>query len=229
MASGVAEHDINLLDQALVFQALDPRVRTSLADRSYRANYLAGAPIFHLGDPGQSMMVVLVGSVRIWLPTISGKELILADLGPGELFGEVAVLDGRERSAAATALTNCQLLVLDRADVAHFLKEQPDAALSLIALLCARLRRSDERMTDIAVRQLPTRLAKALLNRISPDTRPPARLALSQGELADMIGASRESVNRALRSWQRRGIVELRDGWIVLQRREALSALADCA
>ena len=151
------------------------------------------------------------------------------DLGPGELFGEVALLDGKDRSASATAATNCQLLVLDRRHVVPFLKEHPQAALSLIELLCGRLRLSDERMTDIAVSHLPTRLAKTLINRIPENPRRTPKLAISQGELADMIGASRESVNRTLKAWQQRGILEVRDGWIVLLRRDAVSALAGCA
>ena len=216
------------LDRCLLFQALEPADRRELADRAYRASYESGSPIFHLGDPGGQMMVVVVGTVRISLPTQPGKEIILDDLGPGELFGEVALLDGKDRSAAATALTNCQLLVLDRRHVVPFLVAHPRAAMSVIELLCGRLRHSDERMTDIAISHLPTRLAKTLINRVPDGTRRPPKLSLSQGELADMTGTSRESVNRTLRVWQQRGILEVRDGWIVIHRLDAVAALAGC-
>jgi CRP-like cAMP-binding protein len=223
------ENNLRQLDRCLLFQALDQPARLDLARRAHRIELPAGTPVYQVGDPGENMMVVLAGTLRIWLPTLPGKEIILADIGPGEVVGEIALLDGEARSAAVTALTKCQLLVLERRDVLPFLRDNPEAALSLIALLCRRVRRADQRMTDIALSHLPARLARTLIGRVPTDARPPARLALSQSELADMVSATRESVNRALRAWHRRGIVELRDGWIVLLRQDALAALAGSA
>ena len=162
------------------------------------------------------------------MPTRQGKDLILADLNKGEVFGEVALLDGQPRSAAAQALTNCNLLVLRRGDVLPFLRLHAEACLALVELLCGRLRRADERMTDIGLSQLPVRLAKTLLNRTVADGQASRRLSNSQGELGDMVGASRESVNRTLRRWHEQGLVELKDGWITVLSRDALNALAEC-
>ncbi len=106
-----------LLERCILFSVLDDSDRAELADRATELSYDAGTPIFHLGDPGESMMVVLSGCVRISLPTRQGKDLILTDLSKGEVFGEVALLDGQPRSAGALALTNCDLLVLRRRDV----------------------------------------------------------------------------------------------------------------
>jgi CRP-like cAMP-binding protein len=174
------------------------------------------------------MMVILNGTVRVSLPGPRGKDVILADLSAGELLGEVALLDGKERSADATALTRCELVVLERRDVVAFLETRSDICLKLLELMCARLRKSDQRMSDIAFLELSVRLAKVLLDRISPSGRAGAKskLSLSQTELANMINATRENVNRCLRNWQRQGILDLDERWIVVLQREALGAIA---
>jgi len=175
------------------------------------------------------MMVILQGTVRVSLPSPAGRTIILADLGIGDVLGEVTLLDGRGRSADATAMTNCSLAVLDRRDVMPFLEKRPDVCLTLLELMCARLRRSDERMAEIAFFDLPSRLAKVMLEKIkeSGAARGKPRLSLSQSELAAMINGSRENVNRCLRDWQRRGIVEMQDRWIILAREDALRELVD--
>jgi len=194
----------------------------------HRKSYDVGEPIFHVGAPGQSLMVILAGTVRISLPGPRGKGVILADLGVGELLGEIALLDGKERSADATALTKCDLLVLERRDVVAFLEKRADICLKLLELMCARLRKSDQRMSDIAFLELSVRLAKLLLDRLGPAGRPggKSKLSLSQTELAGMINATRENVNRCLRDWQRQGIVDIDERWIIVLRRDALAAIA---
>jgi CRP/FNR family transcriptional regulator, cyclic AMP receptor protein len=188
-----------------------------------------GDPIFHVGAPGQSMMVILNGTVRVSLPGPKGKAVILADVGAGELLGEVALLDGKERSADATALTKCELLVLERRDVVAFLEKRPDVCLKLLELMCGRLRKSDQRMSDIAFFELSSRLAKVLLDRAGTAGRAGAKpkLSLSQTELAGMINATRENVNRCLRNWQRQGIVDVTERWITLLQRDMLEAIVE--
>jgi CRP-like cAMP-binding protein len=229
VATELASQDIaQLLSKSLLFAALDDGARRELAGHARRQSFYIGEPIFHVGAPGQSMMVILNGTVRVSLPGPRGKGVILADLPAGELLGEVALLDGKERSADATALTRCELVVLERRDVLAFLEKRPDICLKLLELMCARLRKSDQRMSDIAFLELSVRLAKVLLDRISPSGRAGAKskLSLSQTELANMINATRENVNRCLRNWQRQGIVDLDERWIVVMQREALGAIA---
>jgi CRP-like cAMP-binding protein len=175
------------------------------------------------------MMVILNGTVRVSLPGPKGKAVILADVGAGELLGEVALLDGKERSADATALTKCELLVLERRDVVAFLEKRPDICLKLLELMCARLRKSDQRMSDIAFFELSSRLAKVLLDRAGTPGRAGAKpkLSLSQTELAGMINATRENVNRCLRNWQRQGIVDVTERWITLVQRDMLEAIVE--
>jgi CRP/FNR family transcriptional regulator, cyclic AMP receptor protein len=226
---GTPQEIARLLGKCLVFRALDEPARAELATRIRRQSYKAAEPIFHVGAPGHSMMVILQGTVRVSLPSPAGRTIILADLGIGDVLGEVTLLDGRGRSADATAMTNCSLAVLDRRDVMPFLEKRPDVCLTLLELMCARLRRSDERMAEIAFFDLPSRLAKVILEKIkeSGAARGKPRLSLSQSELAAMINGTRENVNRCLRDWQRRGFVEMQDRWIVLAREDALRELVD--
>ncbi len=212
-----------LLERCAVFSVLDEHQRRELAGHAEPRSFGANETIFHLGDPGHSMMAIVVGTVRISLPIPKGREIILGDLASGELFGEIALLDGKPRSANATALTKCELMVLDRRDLLPSLQRNPIACINLMQLICARIRRSDERMADIAFYDLPVRLAKTLLR--SPAQGRPAKLSLTQRELAEMTGATRENVNRCLREWQRRGILDLKDRWTIIVKPEALKSL----
>src|SRR6516165_4947663 len=179
--------------RGVAFSSLDEKARRDIATFAKPQNFSAGQPICRLGDRGDRMMAVIVGSVRISLPTAKGKEVILADLRAGELFGEIAVLDGKPRSANVTAHTNCELMVLERRGLLPFLERNPGACMKLMEMLCARIRRSDERMADIAFFNLPVRLAKTLLN-YEPEVRAGMKLSLSQSELAEMAGGTREKV-----------------------------------
>ena len=226
--SPAADRGRKLLEKCTLFSSLDETARREIAAYAQPRIFSTGEPICRIEDRGDSMMAVVVGTVRISRPTVRGKEIILADLRPGELFGEIALLDGRPRSANATALTNCELMVLERRDVLPFLNRNPAACLKLMEFLCARIRRSDERMADIAFFNLPVRLAKTLLS-YQPQSRGAMKLSLSQSELAEMAGATREKVNRCLRDWQRQGILELRDRWTIIRKPEALRDLIDSA
>jgi CRP-like cAMP-binding protein len=229
MASSAAnDRGHKVLEKCALFSSLDETARSKIATYARSRSFSAGDSICRLGDHGDSMMAVVVGTVRISLPAVRGKEIILADLQPGELFGEIALLDGRPRSANATALTNCHLVVLARRDVLPFLEANPAACMKLMEILCARIRRSDERMADIAFFSLPVRLAKILLS-YQPQGRGATKLSLSQSELAEMAGGTREKVNRCLRDWQRQGVLELKNRWTIILKPEALRELLDSA
>jgi CRP/FNR family transcriptional regulator, cyclic AMP receptor protein len=214
-----------MLEQSPLFARMDESSRHDLIGQARPRSFGVGETVCRIGDPGGSMMAVLTGTVRISMPTVKGKEVILGDLHPGELFGEIAMLDGKPRSANAIALTKCELLVLERRNVLPFLEKHPAACLQLMELLCARIRRSDERMADLAFFELPTRLVKLFLSYGSEKAGKETRLSLSQTELAEMVGATRENVNRCLRGWHRRGLVKLQDGWTVIPDPEKLRSL----
>lgn len=220
-----------LLGGSFLFKALDGEARRALASRAFVRQHRAGSPIFHAGDPGASMMAIATGTVRISMLTPTAREVVLAELTAGDVFGEVALLDGGERSADAAAITNCSLVVLERRWIVGLLESQPKLAIRLVELLCARLRRSDSRMLELSFLDLPSRLARTLIRATTPAgdgaARPIAKLSLSQSVLANMVGGTRENVNRCLRNWQKGGIVDLRDGWLVIADRAALEALCE--
>lgn len=222
----ISQDVVRHLGKCLLFRALDDAAREELASRVRHRQFKTGEPIFHIGAPGQSMMVILKGTVRVSLPGPTGKTVILADLSTGDILGEVALLDGKGRSADATALTNCTVAALERREVLPLIEKRPEVCLKLLELICARLRKSDERMSEIAFFELPARLAKVLLERIGQSGGSAPKLSLSQSELASMINASRENVNRCLKDWQRRGLVSLDERWISILQRNALSDIA---
>jgi CRP/FNR family transcriptional regulator, cyclic AMP receptor protein len=215
-----------LLDKCVLFRALNEQERGDLAAHAQSRTFAPNEPVFHIGEPGSSMMGVMVGTVRISLPAWKDKHLTLADLPAGEFFGEMALLDGKPRSASAAALTKCELLVLERRDFLTFLERSPTACLNLMQMICGRIRSADEQMSEIAFFGLPARLARTLL-RYPAQGRGPPKLCLSQWELAEMVGATRESVNRCLREWQRRGILRLKDRWTIILEPEALRAIEE--
>ncbi len=220
-----------LLGDCILFRGLSALERADLVARARIRSYAAGETIFLMGSSGDSMMAVLDGNIRISVPSPEGKEIVLAIIQPGEVFGEIAVLDGKERTAEAAAMTDCTLAVLERRDVLSFLDAHPSGWPRLVELLCGRLRHSDRQIAEMAFLQLPVRLAKALLRMADmaaglAGARAGARIRLTQRELGNIVGMTRESVNKCLREWQRNGIVRIEGNAIVIVKREALELVA---
>jgi CRP/FNR family transcriptional regulator, cyclic AMP receptor protein len=221
-----------LLGECVLFRGLSTKERSELVARARMRNIAAGETIFLMGAKGDSMMAVLDGNVRISVPSPEGKEIVLAIIQPGDVFGEIAVLDGKERTAEATAMTDCTLAVLERREVMAFLESNPSGWPRLVDLLCARLRHSDRQIAEMAFLQLPVRLAKVLLRMADmgaglSGARSGARIRLTQRELGSVVGMTRESVNKCLRQWQRKGIIRVEDNAIVIAKREDLQMVAD--
>src|SRR3954447_6799195 len=163
----------------VLFRGLAQEELTALISRAHVKQYAPGETIFLMGSPGDSMMAVLSGSIRISVPSPEGKEIVLAILEPGEIFGEIAVLDGKERSADARAITESSCLaVLTRRDVASFLHRHPTAWSSLAGVLCERLRCTDLQFAEVALMEVPIRLAKAMLRLAVPATGSKAQLEI---------------------------------------------------
>src|SRR5262249_22871318 len=144
----------------------------------------------------------------------------------GEVFGETALLDGKGRTADAGPMSRCNIAVLDRRDVLSFFERQPNAWPKLVEVLCDRLRRTDQHLAEMALLEIPLRLAKTLLRLLAQDAGGP-RIALSQRELGNIVGASRESVNKCLDEWPRRRIVSIEDNSITIANRKVLEQMAD--
>jgi CRP/FNR family transcriptional regulator, cyclic AMP receptor protein len=194
-------------------------------------DFAGGQVIFQKGDPGTSMMAVLEGRVRISAYSEDGKEIILNIIEPGGLFGEIALLDGKERTADATAMGRTRLLVLDRRDFIPFLERNPKIAIRLIDVLCERVRRTSELVESVAFLDFSARLARLLVRlaeTYGEETGGGLRLAirLSQQDLGNLIATTRESVNRQLNAWQQEGILRLEQGRITIKDLDALEDLS---
>jgi CRP-like cAMP-binding protein len=220
-----------LLADCMLFRGLVENERDAVVARARLKHFAAGETIFLMGSPGDSMMAVLSGQIRISVPSPEGREIVLAIFQPGEVFGEIALLDGKERTADARAMTACDLAVLERRDVFGFLERQPNAWPRLVEVLCDRLRTTDQHIAEVALLQLPVRLAKALLRMADADAAgAPGRSAtvqLSQRELGNIVGAARESVNKCLREWQRSGLVRIEGTSITISDRANLEDVAE--
>lgn len=212
------EHEDLIRDVPLLARLPDAELR-ALASSGQVRSYPAGATIFREGDPGNSLYIVIEGSVRVAVLSPTGEETTVALLGPGECLGDLALLDGRPRSASAIASQATKTLVVTRDDFTGWLSQRPQAALALLETLSVRMRRTDEVLADLACLDLPQRLAKRLLNLAAAHAEVQTkghlaagiRLRITQSELASMLGVSRESVNKQLNLFAR-------DGWLVLGR-----------
>jgi len=193
-------------------------------------HYPAGEEIFAKGSPGNSLMIVLRGRVRISSISLTGKEIVLNIIDAGEIVGEIALLDGGERSGDAVAMTDCELLVLNRRDFIPFIENRADICLMLIKILCQRLRQTSEQVEDLQFRHLESRIAKALLHLSERSGQPVVdgrvlELHMSQSELSHIVGSSRESVNKQLQAWQKAGFIDLAKGSIVIRDPAAIEQL----
>jgi CRP-like cAMP-binding protein len=183
--------------------------------------------IFAKDDPGTGLFAVSEGVVKISVPSPEGREAVLNLVYPGEIFGEIALLDGRARTADAIAMTDCELIVVDRRDFIALVSSEPKIALAMIKLLCARLRWASQQFEDVVFLNLPGRLAKLLVRLGMKSTGAgPRKLAITQRDLSLLTGTTRESVNKQLRTWAKLKWLRLERGGIVILSPEAIEAIA---
>jgi CRP/FNR family cyclic AMP-dependent transcriptional regulator len=191
-----------------------------------------GTTIFTKGDSGASMMAVLSGRVRIGSVSAEGKEVTLNTIRPGEFFGEIALLDGKPRSADAVAVEDTLLMVIERTQFMPFLLRDGSLVDRLLGVLCERLRSTSLALEDIALFDLPARLARLIL-KLSEDYGRPLEdgiridMKLSQRDLSTLVASTRESVNKQLRIWREDGTVDQVDGYLVVRDKQALQMLVE--
>lgn len=230
MVGGSAHLDkASVLRQHEFFSELSESAIQRLATRARSLAYRAGETIFRKGDEGHGLLAVLSGVVRISAPSDDGRAVLLNLIGKDEIFGEIALLDGGPRTADATALTDCVVMSLDRRDFVPHLRQEPDVALKVLQVVCRRLRRTTRHVEDLTFREFRARLAKTLLRLAEIQDAPAAaepRLRITQKQLGDIVGLSRESTNRQLREWETAGWVALEKGGCVIKRPERLAELA---
>lgn len=212
-----------------LFQVLRPDELDALLPHALIRRYPRHAVLMRKGDASTEMAVIASGRVRIGSTAADGRDVTLAVLGPGEVLGEMALLDGEPRSADVVALDDCVVLTVARARFVLLLQGNADLCLRLIGFLCSRLRRANVALEELALLDLPGRLGGVLVRLARDYGRPVAEgmrieLRLSQKDLGTLIGASREKVNRQLRRWEEARVLAFDGRHIVLRRPELLVA-----
>ncbi len=220
---------LEILRKHPIFSDLEPDAFDQLCRYVKHSHLKRGVTIFSKGDAGNCLYAVISGTVKMSTSSAEGRNAILNLIGTGEVFGEIALLDGRERTTDAIANSDCELYVIDRREFIPFLHEQPALAMKFIQLLCARLRRTSEHVEQIILQDLPGRLASALLRLTEKPKQPRAErtIVITQQEISEMVGMSRESINKQLRAWEHRNWVRLEHGAIVVLDAHALELLAE--
>lgn len=222
----------DLVSSHFLLEHLAPEELDTLLAYATTERYQTHQAIFHKGDPGNSLMMVVEGRIKISASSAEGKEMVLAVLGKGEILGEMAILEGKPRSADAMALEPTEVLVLQRREFIPFLERNPKICVRLLSVLSARLRRTSELAEDRVFLSLPSRLAKMLLDLAGADAEDLENgvridFRMSQKDLAALLGASRESVNKQLSAWQHDGLIKMGRGYVVLQRPQDMVQIAE--
>lgn len=211
-----------LLRGSFIFRDVDESAVDRLAGVAQLRSLERGQLLFSQGDDGNALYAVASGLVRIWIGGAAGKELTLAMMEPGDVFGEIALLDGLSRTTSATAAADCTLLVLSRAPFLEVLRADGNLAQHLIELLCERMRNNTETISDFAFLDLRGRLARklhelAIAHGEQTKTGILIGLKLSQSELAQMLGVTREAVNKQLHAWADKHVLRLDKGKVVVR------------
>lgn len=220
-----------LLRKVPLFAGLDAERLAALARRATTRRLAAREELFHRGDRAEQVYVVGRGRLKVVSLSPEGDEVMLALLGAGEVVGELPMLTGGRRTASVTALEPSELVALGRREFLAFLREHPGAAIELMVVLAERLVQVNEFVEDTLFLALPARLAKKLLllaERFGEADGEGTRidLRLSQSELAEHVGTTRESVNKQIRAWTEEGLVRMERGEITLLRPDRLERLA---
>jgi CRP-like cAMP-binding protein len=219
---------LTALRQQTVFRDLDSGALDQLCRYVVSRKFRRGATIISKGDPGSSLFIVASGTVKISVTSVDGRSALLNFAGEGDMFGEIALLDGLPRTTDATANTNCELLVIDRRDFIPFIQAQPDLALKLIELLCTRLRWTTGQIEHVILQNLPGRVANALIRLADRRERAVGQsIAITQQEIGEMVGMTRESINKQLRAWESNNWIRLEHGAVHILNVAALAAFAE--
>lgn len=214
------------------FGGLDPAALERLAAGMRSRRFRRGEVIFHIGDPGDALFVIVSGEVKISLPSETGDEAILATLRPGDVFGELALLDGAPRSASASALVPTETVILPREKFRELIATEAGVRDALLASIAGELRRLTTHVEELHFLDITGRLAARLVRLAQESGTPLAdgslrlRTNLTQADLAAMVGCTRQSVNKLLGQFTDDGLIRLERDGIVVTDLEGLSATA---
>lgn len=231
MSSEIGPVDPAILASNRLLNQLAPREMEELLAFSRTESFSRNQVIFDKGDPGCCLYAILRGRVRIHTVSEEGKEILLNILDAGDVFGEIALLDGQERTAGAVAMGPTVLLRVDRAHFLPFLERHPALCIRLMGVLCERLRWTSNVIEDTVFLEISRRLAKRLLSLARTHGKPvqagtQINIKLSQEDLANMVGATRESVNKGLRKLVSLEVIGNEMGYIIVRSTEKLELIA---
>ncbi len=217
---------VALLRRVPLFSELSGRDLERIAAVAIPRSYPSGVRVFHEGDTSDACYVVRSGMLRVSREHTDGRAIALATLGPGDLFGELAMLDGEARSASVETLSDCELLALAATDMKALMRGNSEITVKLVVALTRRLREANERISRQSFQTVPSRVAGVLSQLIAEDRPSHARdgitIRMRQSDLAQLAGTSRESVSRFLATLERAGVVRVARGKVAVLEPERL-------
>jgi CRP-like cAMP-binding protein len=214
-----------ILERTRLFRGLPAATIQQISGLSFRRSYSHGAIVFSQADPGDALYGVITGKIRISASSPDGREMFLNIMEPGDTFGEIALLDGRHRTATASATAPSELIIITRDHFLELLEREPTLVSHVIQLLCQRIRWTSGLAEESALLSVPARLARRLvsLGKLhGRETSNGLELTISQEEVARFLGLSRQAVNQYLQNWKERGWLTLGRGKIIIADEHAL-------
>jgi CRP/FNR family cyclic AMP-dependent transcriptional regulator len=218
-----------ILERTRLFRGLPSATIRQISGLSIRRSYSNGAIVFSQADPGDALYGVVTGKIRISASSPNGREVFLNIMEPGDTFGEIALLDGRHRTATASATAPSELLIITRDHFLGLLKREPELVSHVVQLLCERIRWTSGLAEESALLSVPERLARRLLSLgqlHGRETSNGIELSISQEEVARFLGLTRQVVNQYLQNWKERSWLTLGRGKIVIADEHALRNIA---
>jgi CRP/FNR family transcriptional regulator, cyclic AMP receptor protein len=219
------------LARAGIFQGVEPSAAEALARTLEPVEFARGQEIFSEGQPGDRLYIILSGKVKIGRRAPDGRENLLAVMGPSDMFGELSIFDPGPRTSSVVAVTDVRAVSLDRPALREWIAKRPEIAEQLLRVLARRLRRTNNMLADLIFTDVPGRVAKELLRlakRFGSQDGGLLRVThdLTQEEIAQLVGASRETVNKALADFAHRGWVRLEGKSVLILEPERLARRA---
>ncbi len=237
MAKLALEQKREILSKVPLFTGLSPDDVEAIAAVSVTQNVKARSELFHKGDEGTQIFIVVFGRLKVVATSEAGDDLMFSIIEPGDVLGEIGLLSDRKRTATVTALQSSQLIAIDRREFQALLRSRPDVGIELLGVLAERLARVSEVLEDIQFLNLPVRLAKKLSDYADRHGKERVGgsgpellidLRLSQEEWGDLVGTTRESVNKQFGQWRKEGLISLDGGRVVILDLDELRKLANC-
>ncbi|MGV0743892.1 cAMP-activated global transcriptional regulator CRP [Mycolicibacterium sp. XJ870] len=221
-----------VLARAGIFQGVSPSAVAALAQQLEPVSFARGQVVFVEGEPGDTLYIITSGKVKIGRKSPDGRESLLTLMGPSDMFGELAIFDPGPRTSTVTALTDVRTVMMDRSVLRGWIADRPEIAEQLLRVLARRLRRTNDNLSDLIFTDVPGRVAKQLLylaQRFGSREGGSLRVdhELTQEEIAQLVGSSRETVNKALSDFAQRGWIRLQGKSILIDNTERLARRAN--